>query len=140
VATGSAQAADLPAPDLTVVSDTTSGGTRQVELLVKPQRPVRLVYLRITGATVVAANADGRDLPGTAVGGSSFALLFHAPPADGLTVRLTLSGTGQPTIRVMDGSDGLDGLPGFVPRPAGIGVKGSHISELVLVAKTYHLG
>jgi hypothetical protein len=37
----------------------------------------------------------------------------------------------------MDGSDGLTGLPGFTPRPAGVGVEGSHDSELVLVAKTY---
>ena len=39
----------------------------------------------------------------------------------------------------MDGSDGLDALPGFHPRPPGVGVEGSHDSELVLVAKTYPL-
>jgi hypothetical protein len=139
VATGPAQVAQLPAPSLTVVSDTTDGSTRHVELLVQPQRQVRLVYLKVTGATVTAANADGRDLPASAVGGASFALLFHAPPSDGLTVRLTLSGTGHAHVRVMDGSDGLDGLPGFVARPTGVGVKGSHFSELVLVAKTYDL-
>ena len=38
---------------------------------------------------------------------------------------------------VMDGSDGLAGLPGFTPRPPDVGVEGSHTSELVLVAKTY---
>jgi hypothetical protein len=37
------------------------------------------------------------------------------------------------TFRALDGSDGLSGLPGFVPRPADIGVEGSHTSELVLV-------
>jgi hypothetical protein len=41
------------------------------------------------------------------------------------------------TLRVTDGSDGLSGLPGFEPRPAGLGVEGSHDSELVLVARTY---
>jgi hypothetical protein len=39
----------------------------------------------------------------------------------------------------MDGSDGLTNLPGFVPRPADVGVKGSHYSELVLVARTYSI-
>ncbi len=39
----------------------------------------------------------------------------------------------------MDGSDGLSGLPGFRTRPADVGVDGGHESELVLVAKTYHL-
>jgi len=38
---------------------------------------------------------------------------------------------------MMDGSDGLDGLPGFVPRPEGVGKLGSHTSELVLVAKNH---
>jgi hypothetical protein len=38
---------------------------------------------------------------------------------------------------VLDGSDGLNGLPGFTPRPPGVGVLGSHTSELVIVAKTY---
>jgi hypothetical protein len=37
----------------------------------------------------------------------------------------------------MDGSDGLDGLPGFTPRPDGVGIRGTHTSELVLVAKNY---
>jgi hypothetical protein len=63
--------------------------------------------------------------------------LFHAPPADGLVVTLVLDKAGPVRIRVMDGSDGLDGLPGFTPRPPGIGVEGSHDSELVAVGKTY---
>ena len=36
----------------------------------------------------------------------------------------------------MDGSDGLADLPGFQPRPVGVGIEGSHDSELVLVART----
>jgi hypothetical protein len=39
----------------------------------------------------------------------------------------------------MDGSDGLADLPGFRPRPADVGVAGSHTSELVAVAQTYTL-
>ena len=37
----------------------------------------------------------------------------------------------------MDGSDGLRILPGFVARPDGVGVAPSHLSETVVVAKTY---
>jgi len=36
----------------------------------------------------------------------------------------------------MDGSDGLNALPGFKPRPAHVDVAGSHTSELVLVKRT----
>jgi hypothetical protein len=66
-----------------------------------------------------------------------FGVVFHAPPADGLTVVLELASPGPVTIRVLDGSDGLDTLQGFVPRPDGVGVAPSHTSELVVVGKSY---
>jgi hypothetical protein len=40
----------------------------------------------------------------------------------------------------MDGGDGLSGLPGFVPRPDGVDVAGTHSSDLVLVSATTALG
>lgn len=66
-----------------------------------------------------------------------FGVLFHAPPPGGLVMTVVLAADGPAQVRVMDGSDGLNGLPGFTPRPPGIGVQGSHLTELVLVAKTY---
>jgi hypothetical protein len=138
LATGPAQAAKLPAPVLTVVSDVTTGDRRELVLSIRPERTVRLVYLRVNSeATVIAANADGRAIPIDPAATDPFSLLFHAPPTEGLTVRLTVQGAGPVSVRVMDGSDGLDSLPGFQPRPPGIGIEGSHDSELVLVAKTY---
>ncbi|HEU0239150.1 MAG TPA: M28 family peptidase [Micromonosporaceae bacterium] len=133
---GPAQPADLPAPTVTTTSDTTSGGTRTVSLLVTPQRTVRLVYVAVESARVTGATVDGRRVPASELG-DHFSVLFHAPPAGGLPVTFTLAATGPVRIRAMDGSDGLTGLPGFTPRPAGVGVEGSHESELVLVAKTY---
>lgn len=136
VLTGKAPAADLPAPTVTVVSDNPIGGKRLLTLNVKPQRPVRLVYVRVDGSTVESATVDGRSVPAANLAGG-FNVLFHAPPADGLPITLVLTKPGPVTVRVMDGSDGLNGLPGYTPRPAGIGVRESHLSELVLVAKTY---
>ena len=43
------------------------------------------------------------------------------------------------TLRVLDGSDGLDGLPGFTPRPPGVGIAGSHTSEMAVVGRTVTL-
>jgi hypothetical protein len=134
VLTGKAPDAALPAPTVSVVSDYQMNGRRLLTLTVKPQRSVRLVYVRIDGA-MIRATVDGRDLPGNLTGG--FNVLFHAPPADGLPITLTMSQPGPVTVRVMDGSDGLSGLPGYTPRPAGVGIRESHISELVLVAKTF---
>lgn len=136
--TGQAQVATLPAPTVTTVSDTTAGGRRTLTLTVTPRRAVRLVYLGVEGSAVVSATVAGREVPPTALG-DGFGVLFHAPPADGLRVTLVLDAAGPVRLRVMDGSDGLDGLPGFTPRPPGIGIPGSHDTELVLVAKGYSL-
>jgi len=135
--TGPADAADLPEPALTVTADQTFDGVRTVTVLIKPQRTVRLAYLKVTSdQTVVGATAAGRQVPDDQLG-QHVGLLFHAPPAEGLPITLRVRGDGKITLRVLDGSDGLDGLPGFTPRPAGVGVLGSHTSELVVVAKTY---
>jgi hypothetical protein len=136
VLTGKAQPANLPAPAVQVISDSTAGGRRTMLLTVTPQRTLRLVYLQVEGSTVDNATVDGRAVPSANLAGG-FKVLFHAPPTSGLPITLVLNQPGAIKLRVMDGSDGLTGLPGFTPRPDGIGVKGSHVSELVLVAKTY---
>ena len=94
-------------------------------------------YVQNAGhATVTSATVDGRPVPASVVGGH-FGVEFHAPPDGGLPVTLVLATTGPVRIRVVDGSDGLDGLPGFTPRPAGVGIEGSHDTELAMVGKTY---
>ena len=136
VDTGPAAAANLPAPTVATTADTTDGATRTVSLNVMSHRTVRLVDLRVEGATVLRATVDGRSVPASVVG-DHFGVEFHAPPDGGLPVTLVLKASGPVRIRVLDGSDGLDGLPGFSPRPTGVGIEGSHDTELVMVAKTY---
>ncbi|WP_249714080.1 M28 family peptidase [Rhizomonospora bruguierae] len=140
---GPAPAAPLPAPRAEVLADTRAGEVRTLRLRVAPQRAVRLVALAVdaTTATVRRATVDGQParVTGERDGRWGFRLVFHAPPPDGIEVTLELEqapGT-RLTFRVMDGSDGLDGLPGFRPRPPDVGVVGSHSSELVLVGRTY---
>lgn len=136
--TGPAQAAPLAAPTVTKDGDSTADGRRTLTLTVTPQRAVRLVYLGVEGSTVVSATVGGREVGANGLG-ADFGVLFHAPPAEGLKVSLVVDGTGPVKLRAMDGSDGLDGLPGFTPRPTGVGIAGSHDTELVLVAKGYTL-
>lgn len=137
---GPAQATDLPASTLSINEVSFDpDGPSVIDVTVQPQRPVRLLDLsspdvKVLAATVTAAGVS-RDVDLSEAGDDEpFELLFHAPPAGGITVRLTVADTSDMTFRVLDGSDGLDELPGFVPRPEGVGVKGSHTSELVLVA------
>ena len=138
--TGPAQPAALPAPALTVSSDSTSGDRRNLSITVTPQREVRLIYLLLPGAAVARASVAGHEIP-TSVFADGTGVVFNGPPdrdtSTGVTFDLELDEVMPVTVRVMDGSDGLDELPGFTPRPPGVGVQGSHTSELVLVAKTY---
>lgn len=140
---GPAQAADLPAPKLTTLADTTAGDVRTLRLRLEPQRTVRLTTLHVStgNAAVLRATVAGRPVEGTTepVEGWGFGVVFHAPPAEGVEIELVLRADGPVTLRAMDASDGLTGLPGFQPRPAGVGVVGSHSSEMVAVARTYRL-
>jgi hypothetical protein len=133
--TGPAPAATLPAPALTLVSEERSGDQRTMRLLLDPQRPVRFTTLHVS-AEVVSATVGGRTLAG---GPSGWGFVFHAPAESGVEITLTVRSSGPVTFRAMDGSDDLPSIPGFQPRPPGVGVLGSHSSELVAVAKTYTL-
>jgi hypothetical protein len=134
--TGPAPAASLPAP---LVTKTSQDG-ETITLRVKPQRAVRLLTLHVGGeATVVEATVAGQKVPVPSSPGGrwGFGFVYHAPPPEGVDVALRVRKQGPLTIRVMDASDGLDRLPGFAPRPAGVGIMGSHSAEMAAVAKTY---
>lgn len=143
VRTGAADIADLPAPEVVVVSDYVVGGLREITVRVTSRRPgVRLlsVDLAVDGGAVERARIGGRAVPDEALGEDRLRVTFHAPPDDGLQATFSVRGNGAATLRVVDGSDGLDGLPGFEPRPEGVDAAGSHSSDLVLVAATTDLG
>ena len=141
--TGPARAADLPAPLVTPLSDSVVGGKRVVTVRITPQRAgVRLLGFDLTvdGGTVTRATAAGRDVPADVLGKDRLVVTFHAPPAEGLQVSFTIQGKGTASLRAVDGSDGLEGLPGYVPRPDGVGRAGTHSSDLVVVSQTTPLG
>jgi hypothetical protein len=140
VRTGKAQAASLPAPTLAVEQDSTAGGVRTLTLKLTPQRTVRLVSLHVgAGAQVLTAQIAGQSVTPVreADGKWGWGFTFHGPPAGGIEITLTVRSPGPVTFRAMDGSDGFSGVPGFHARPPGVGIVGSHTSELLAVAKTY---
>ena len=142
LALGDAEPADLPAPELTVTDDTRSGDRRRLEVTVAPQRDVRLLALevRTDGGTVLAAEAQGRAVPEAALGSGRLLVTFHAPPEEGVRFTVEVTGGGGVTLRAVDGSDGLDGLPGFQPRPDDVDAAGTHSSDLVVVSRSTVLG
>ncbi|RBY85616.1 M20/M25/M40 family metallo-hydrolase [Blastococcus sp. TF02A-30] len=143
LALGDAEAAALAPPEVTVLSDAEVGGRREVTVQVTPRRDgVRLVALdiRADGGTIARARVDGWAVPEEAVGRSSLWLTVHAPRADGVQVAFSVEGDGPVALRVVDGSDGLRGLPGFEARPEGVDAAGTHSSDLVVVSGTTSLG
>ncbi|WFE62475.1 M28 family peptidase [Micromonospora sp. WMMD714] len=145
---GPAPAANLPAPTVQVLADTTAGGLRTLRLRLLPQRTVRLATLHVDATTAEVARAEvaGREVPvgrQPGVGEAEadrwgFGIVVHAPPAQGVEVTLTVRPrAAKVALRAMDASDGLEELPGFRKRPAGVGVVGSHTSEMLAVARTY---
>ncbi|MCA5893296.1 M28 family peptidase [Isoptericola sp. NEAU-Y5] len=140
--TGRADAADLPAPEVTVVSDETSSEGRTLTLTVRPGEGARigtsdaLRYVELDADGVTSAVLSGRELP---VGGDGHLSTRHYTPAGGVELVVTLPAGRELDLRVVAGGGGLEDLPGFVARPADVGVAGSHTSELVLVGTSVTL-
>lgn len=138
LAVGPAQPASIAAPEITVLADVTTGNERRLKLRLAPRRPVRLlaVYGDVGNRRVVRAAVDGREVDPFLTDRDRFGLQFHAVPDDGFDLDLTVAGAEPLRLRLIDGSDGLDGLPGFRQRPANVGVAGTHSSDLVAGAIT----
>jgi len=143
VATGPAEPAALPPAEVTVVSDAVVGERRELTVDVAPVRAgVRFVTLDLSveRGTVAGSRVAGRAVPEEALGRADLAVTFHAPPENGLRASFSILGDGPVALSVVEGSTGLDGLPGFAPRPDGVAAAGSHSADLVLVAATTEIG
>ncbi|WP_211287481.1 M28 family peptidase [Isoptericola jiangsuensis] len=144
---GPARVADLPAPTVEVVDDVTTGDERSLTLRVRPGdgeigTAGALRYVDVSGAAtdagvVRAAEVAGRDVPVDA--GGHLDTRFYAPDADGFEMTLTVAAGQDVVLRLVAAGGGLETLPGFVERPADVGVAGSHTAELVLVGTTVTL-
>jgi hypothetical protein len=66
-----------------------------------------------------------------------YELIFYDPPAAGFVLTLHLRGADFPRMYVSDYTIGLDGLPGFRPRPAGLVRSPAHSSDTVVVGRTF---
>ncbi|MGE5828335.1 MAG: M20/M25/M40 family metallo-hydrolase, partial [Micromonosporaceae bacterium] len=125
--TGPAEAADLAAPELVPVELSAADGGRTLRLRLRSVRgaPVISVRLAADAPALASATVDGVSLPvrpAAAVGGWGWGFVINAVPPDGVEVRLQFATTAPVRVRVVDEADGLAGLPGFSPRPPGLGL------------------
>ena len=120
---GPAPAANLPAPDVTVVRDHIENGQRKLTLRLESQRDAPTLGLWIDGdsATIRSATVAGRAVPtDRPLGKWSFGFRYFGAPADGVEVQLDLDQrTDDVVLRVADSTDDLSAVPGFSPPPNG---------------------
>ncbi|MEV4887771.1 M20/M25/M40 family metallo-hydrolase [Nonomuraea sp. NPDC055795] len=103
--TSRAPAAPLRAPGLTVLKDTTSGEVRTMALRLTPSGTAPVVGLDVEGQRPKITVA-GRDL------GERAGFAFHAPPAEGVEVTLTLR-AGEAKIRIYQQEYDMSVIPGY---------------------------
>ena len=98
-------------------------------VLITPQRPVRLAYLKVTSdQRVLAATVPTADRCRTTSSASTWACCSTLRRRTACRSRSNYQGDGKVTLRVLDGSDGLTGLPGL-HAPAGRG-RGPRLAHL----------
>ncbi|HET9565262.1 MAG TPA: M28 family peptidase [Mycobacterium sp.] len=118
---GSAPAADLSPPAVTVLRDVNRGGTRELTLRLSSRRGASTIGLWVDAgsATIRSASVAGRDVPtDRSKGRWAFGFRFSGAPADGVEVRLELDQHANGvTVRVADSTHDLGVVPGFTPPP-----------------------
>ena len=120
LAHGPAPVVDLPAPEVTVLAETTrDDGRRDLVLRLSSPRgaPAVGLWVDVGSATVRQASVAGRALPvNGAFGRWDFGFVLEGAPADGTEVRLTLDQHADAlAVRVADRSDSLAAVPGSTP-------------------------
>ena len=65
---------------------------------------------------------------------------FYDPPPEGIEVTLRIPGTEPPRIGLTDMTNGLDGLPGYTPRPADVSMPpAGPPTDSVVITRVVHL-
>ncbi|MFZ1888992.1 MAG: M20/M25/M40 family metallo-hydrolase [Candidatus Binataceae bacterium] len=116
---GDAPAAELAAPELRVLNDSTTAGVRTMTMHIASARGASIVWITIArGVEVMASSIDGKS-PG--IGASNgYSAWFWGVPDGGFDLTLKLGTTGPVRINLIDQTDWLPSFPGMpiIPRSA----------------------
>lgn len=97
-------------------------------------RPVERATARVPGrdaATQDVGSGPNDDRPSR--------VILDDMPASGATVVLRVGAAAPREVLAFDQTAGLDGVPGFEPRPAGLARTAMHTGDLVVVGRTYRV-
>ncbi|MCA2176595.1 M28 family peptidase [Nonomuraea glycinis] len=117
-ATRPAQAADLRAPELSVVKDETTGGHRALTLRLKPTGDAPVTGLTIMSSEGAKPVSDSTIGPITVNGrrlSRATGFAYHAPPEE-LEVTLVLP-PGPARLQAYEQGHNLSAIPGYQPAP-----------------------
>ncbi|MDQ3803311.1 MAG: M28 family metallopeptidase [Acidobacteriota bacterium] len=135
----------LPAPQVTVLHDSTAQGVRSVRLrITSPRGGDILAVYADAGSEVVTAAVDGEPIkpdapPGRDVAPAPWAMTYYALPEGGVELTLGVK-EGQPLrLRVDDRTYGLPQIAEkpMTAKPDYIVPSPSWLSEMTVVSKTY---
>jgi hypothetical protein len=113
----------LAPPQRTVLDDRLVGEQRALRLHVRSPRGAPNMYLDIQASGQIEAALDRKPLDLHAIPADQRArlrLTYHAIPAEGFELDLTVADGGLVNVRLEDCSNGLPSIPGLTvsPRPA----------------------
>jgi hypothetical protein len=141
---GSASAARIEPPDVTVRRSERNGETRELRLRITPSEASRLaLYADTRTHTVTAADVDGinvEEAPGQRedTDPSRWGFVFHGVPPEGIDVILEVRGEGPLPLRVIGYRDGLPQVPELTPLPDRLTWSGTS-SNLTMIARSYRV-
>jgi len=118
---GDAPAAELAAPDLRVIEDSTSAGVRTVTMDIASVRGAPIVWLTIArGVRILDSSVEGKS-PGAGTS-DGYSAWFWGVPDGGFDLTLKLAEAGPVRINLIDQSESLPSFPGMaiIPRSADV--------------------
>ena len=130
----------VPAPDMKVISDTTTNGIRSLSLHITSARQAPVITVFLDPETMVRAFVlDGKRYDDYAK--NNWRMRYFAVPAEGIELTLELEQSPNVVLRVTDQSYGLPEVPGtsFKPRPDYLMPAGEPYNDEFLVTKTFAL-
>ncbi|MCA1636304.1 MAG: M28 family metallopeptidase [Acidobacteria bacterium] len=142
-----APAAQLAPPNVTVLSDGTTDGTRSLHLSVTSQRRAPIIGVFVEGESEpLSMTVNGRrveNLPRPVEGAQprAFGLRYYAAPPEGLDLKLEVRAAQGLKLRVIDQSYGLPELQGvtYRPRPEGTALAPLWYNTTTMVSRSFPL-
>jgi hypothetical protein len=139
---GDAPAAELAAPELRMIDDSTTAGVRTVTMHIASARGAPIVWITIArGVEVIASSIDGKS-PSTAAS-NGYSAWFWSVPDGGFDLVLKLGTTGPVRINLIDQTDWLPNFPGMAITPRSADLMPTpflFFDSSTLVRKTFIIG